>query len=310
VYTDGTIRYAMLATTGEPLNFSEALGGDDNRKQTMDSEINALAKNKIWHLVPLQKGNNIIDCKWVYKIKRKADDSLDRYKARLVAKGIKQQYGIDYEETFSPVVKSPTIRIILSLDVSRGWCIRQLGVQNTFLHGYLEEVFMRQPPGYEDMTLPHYICKLDKALYGLKQAPRAWYARLSTKLLQLGFKISKSDSSLFYLQNDEVTMFILVYVDDIIVTSSKSYAVTILLKKLGDEFALNDLGDLHYFLGIEVKKVNDGIVLSQDKYANDLLKKAGMRMCKPASTPLTTREKLASHLSIPLGKMMLLNIEV
>jgi hypothetical protein len=110
--------------------------------------------------------------KWVYKIKRKVDDCLDRYKAWLVAKGFKQQYGIDYEETFSPVIKSPTIRIILSLAVSRGWSIRQLDVQNAFLHGLLEEVFMHQPKGYEDKDRPHYICKLDKALYGLKQAPR------------------------------------------------------------------------------------------------------------------------------------------
>jgi hypothetical protein len=170
-------------------------------------------------------------------------------------------------------------------------------------HGYLgEDVYMRQPPGYEDKNLPNYICKLDKALYGLKQVTRAWYARLSTKLLQLGFKISKADNSLFYFQNNEVTMFILVYVDDIIVTSSKPHAVTTLLKKLCDDFALKDLGDLHYFLGIEVKKANDGIILSQDKYANDLLQSACMIMCKPTSTPLTKEGKLALHLGTPLGQ--------
>jgi hypothetical protein len=131
----------------------------------------------------------------MYKIRRKVDDSLDCYKERLVAKEFKQQYEIDYEETFSPVVKSATIRIILSLAVSKGWLIRQLDVQNAFLE---EDVYMRQPPGYEDKVVPHYICRLDKALYGLKQAPRAWYARLSVKLLQLGFKISKADNSLIY----------------------------------------------------------------------------------------------------------------
>jgi hypothetical protein len=136
----------------------------------------------------------------------------------------------------------------------------------------------------------------------LKQAPRAWYAQLSTKLLQLSFKISKADNSLFYLQNDEITMLILVYVDDIIATSSKPHEVAALLKNLDDDFALKDLGDMHYFLGIEVKKVNDDIVLSQDKYANDLLKRAGMSLCKPVITPLATGEKLASHLGTPLGK--------
>jgi hypothetical protein len=235
----------------------------------------------------------------MYKIRRKVDDSLDCYKARLVAKEFKQQYEIDYEETFSPVVKSATIRIILSLAVSKGWLIRQLDVQNAFLE---EDVYMRQPPGYEDKVVPHYICRLDKALYGLKQAPRAWYARLSVKLLQLGFKISKADNSLIYFQNDGMIMFILVYVDDIIVTSSKPQAVAGLLKKLGDEFALKDLGNLHYFLGIEVTKVCDGIILSQDKYANDLLRRAEMIMCKPASTPLAAGEKLSAQVGTPLGQ--------
>jgi hypothetical protein len=114
----------------------------------MDDEYSALMRNKTWHLVPEQRGKNIIDCKWVYRIKRKADGSIDRYKARLVAKGFKQRYGIDYEDTFSPVVKAATIRLVLAIAVSNGWNLRQLDVQNAFLHGVLEEeVYMRQPPG-------------------------------------------------------------------------------------------------------------------------------------------------------------------
>jgi hypothetical protein len=136
----------------------------------MDLEYFALMNNKTWHLVPYEKGENIIDCKWVYKIKRKADDSIDRYKARLVAKGFKQRYGIDYEDTFSPVVKTATIHLVLYIFVSRGWSLRQLDVQNVFLHSVLkEEIYMRQPPGYEHKNLPHHICKLDKALHRLKQ---------------------------------------------------------------------------------------------------------------------------------------------
>lgn len=135
----------------------------------MDAEYMALMKNKTWRLVPPQKGRNIIDCKWVYKIKRKANGTLDMYKAHLVAKGFKQRYGIDYEDRFSPVVKAVTIRMVLSIAVSRGWSLRQLDVQNAFLHGVLEEkVYMRQPPGYEKSSLPDYVCKLDRALYGLK----------------------------------------------------------------------------------------------------------------------------------------------
>jgi hypothetical protein len=181
VYTDGTIRYGFFTSSGEPQNINEALG-DKNWENAMDLEYSALMKNKTWHLVPPRKGTNIIDCKWVYKIKRKADGSLDRYKACLVAKGFKQRY----EDTFSPVVKASTIRLILSVAVSRGWSLRQLDVQNAILHGLLEEeVYMKQPPGYEDKSVPGYVCRLDKALYGLKQAPRAWYSRLSMKLQDL-----------------------------------------------------------------------------------------------------------------------------
>jgi histone deacetylase 1/2 len=232
VYSDGTVRYANLSFTGEPTSLDEAFN-DPNWKRAMQEEIEALHKNGTWHLVPPTKGANIIDCKWVYKIKRKAYGSIERYKGRLVAKGYKQRYGIDYEDTFSPVVKIATIRLVLSIAVSKGWCLRQLDVQNVFLHGVLEEeVYMRQPPDFEDANKPHHVCKLDKALYGLKQAPRAWYARLSTKLCGLGFKASKSDTSLFIYSKHGVTIFMLIYVDDIIVTSSSQEAVTALLKDL------------------------------------------------------------------------------
>lgn len=304
IYTDGTIRYdkqSYFTLTGEPQNLEEAFTHKD-WKNAMDLEYMALMKNNTWRLIPPKKGRNIIDCKWVYKVKRKSDGSLDRYKARLVAKGFKQRYGMDYEDTFSPVVKSATIRIILSLAISRGWSLRQLDVQNAFLHGVLEEeVYMRQPPGYEDKDKPGFVCKLDKSLYGLKQAPRAWYARLSTKLCNLGFMASKADTSLFFYNKGSTVIFILIYVDDIIVASSTQEATAALLKDLNQEFALKDLGELHYFLGIEVNKVKDGILLTQEKYATDLLKRIGMTNCKPVSTPLSTSEKLSAHEGSPLG---------
>ena len=294
-FFDGIIRYGMFSSTGEPDSLQEALE-DPTWKKAMQDEYDALLRNGTWRLVPQKQGTNIIDCKWVYKIKKKADGSIDRYKARLVAKGFKQRYGIDYEDTFSPVVKIATIRLVLSIAVSRGWCLRQLDVQNAFLHGVLEEeVYMRQPPGFENTKSPSFVCKLDKAIYGLKQAPRAWYSRLSSKLIDLGFKASKSDASLFIYTKGHVTIFMLIYVDDIIVTSSSPEAITTLLRDLKKEFALKDLGDLHYFLGIGVTKCNDGIILSQEKYAQDILARVGMTKCKPSSTPLSSSEKLSCY---------------
>jgi hypothetical protein len=150
IYTDGTVRYSLFSTTGEPQHYSEAMQ-DERWKKAMDIEFGALLRNDTWRLVPPRVGTNIIDCKWCIRLSKKSDGSIDRYKARLVAKGFKQRYGIDYEDTFSPVVKAATIRIVLSIAVSRGWSLRQLDVQNAFLHGVLkEEVYMRQPSGYED----------------------------------------------------------------------------------------------------------------------------------------------------------------
>jgi histone deacetylase 1/2 len=287
------IRYANFCETGEPENITEAFGHVDWKK-AMHDEYSALMRNETWHLVPAKEGKNIIDCKWVYKVKRKSDGTIDRYKARLVAKGFKQRYRIDYEDTFSPVVKIATIRLVLSIAVSQGWTLRQLDVQNAFLHGVLEEdVYMRQPPGFEDARFPRHVCKLDKALYGLKQSPRAWYSRLSSRLQELGFLPSRADTSLFIYNHDGVITYMLVYVDDIVVTSSSSQAVNQLVHDLRIEFALKDLGDLHYFLGIEVRRSREEIILSQTKYTSDILMKARMLGCKVATTPMSSTEKLS-----------------
>jgi hypothetical protein len=142
-YTDGTIRYGMFSAAGEPSSLSEALG-DSKWHQAMKEEYNALLENQTWRLFRPSSSKNLIDYKWVYRVKKRADGTIDRYKARLVSKGFNQRYDIDYEDTFSPVVKSATIRIVLSIVVCRGWHLRQLDVKNAFLHGVLEvEVYMR-----------------------------------------------------------------------------------------------------------------------------------------------------------------------
>jgi histone deacetylase 1/2 len=229
-HTDGTVAWTATRAADptmihtEPPDFRLALSSPHWRT-TMEDEYSALQKNQTWRLVPPRRGVNIIDCKWVFKIKRKPDGSIDRYKARLVAKGFKQRYGLDYEDTFSPVVKPTTIRLLLSMALTHGWHIRQLDIQNAFLHGVLEEeVFMRQPPCFEDPSYSGYLCRLDKALYGLKQAPRAWHARLSSVLSTLCFTPSTADTSLFILWRPNITVYLLVYVDDIILVSSTSLA--------------------------------------------------------------------------------------
>jgi histone deacetylase 1/2 len=162
---------------------------------------------------------------------------------------------------------------------------------------------MRQPSGYESKDTPHYVCKLDKALYGLKQAPRAWYSRLSRHLQELAFLPSRGDTSLFYFNKGNLTIFILVYVDDIIVASSSQTVTNALLKHLERDFAIKDLGDLYYFLGIEVKKVGSDLLLSQERYAHDILQRVNMADCKPVSTRLCPSEKLSMHDGQMLGPL-------
>lgn len=187
----------------------------------MEAEYNALIKNDTWALVPYKPDMNLVQNKWIFKIKLKVDGSLDRFKARLVAKGFQQHAGIDYMDTFSPVVKASTIRVIFTLAISYNWSIQHVDVNNAFLNDTLQEqVFMEQPRGFESSEFPNHVCLLKKALYGLKQAPRAWYDQLRTVLLSWGFKNSQADSSLFYHHQDSQPLFILVYVDDIVITWS------------------------------------------------------------------------------------------
>lgn len=228
--------------------------------------------NGTWTLVRRPPGVNLIRNKWVYKIKQKQDGSIDRYKAQLVAKGFDQRDGIDYSETFSPMIKPATVRAILALAIHYDWCIRQLDVSNTFLHGNLQEdVYMEQSRGFIDSDHLEYVCKLRKSLYGLKQAPRAWYDRLSQALLALGFQHSQVDFSLFLFDRDGVQLYFLLYVDDIVLTGTSRTAIFGLIRQLLKSFAMKDLGDLNYFLGIQVQRSSQGIHLRQSKYILDIL---------------------------------------
>ncbi|KAI3815032.1 hypothetical protein L1987_14684 [Smallanthus sonchifolius] len=225
--------------------------------------------------------------------KFRSDGSLERYKARLVCDGRSQQVGIDCGETFSPVVKPATIRTVLSIALSQSWAMHQLDVTNAFLHGNLNEtVYMHQPMGFRDNRFPDHVCLLKKSLYGLKQAPRAWYQRFTEFVLKLGFNQSRSDNSLFTYHHGSDTAYLLLYVDDILLTTSSEKLRLNLMDHLSSEFAMKDLGPLSYFLGISVKRTGNTMFLSQQNYAQDIINRAGMTSCKPVVTPVDTKGKL------------------
>jgi hypothetical protein len=211
----------------------------------------------------------------------------------LVAKGFHQQ-GVNYFETYSPIVKPITVHTVLSLVVSAGWCIKQVDVSNAFLHGHLQEtVYMSQPPSFVNAMHPNAVCLLKKALYGLKQAPRAWLHRLSSCLLELGFQGSKSDSSLFIFKSASVTILALVYVDDLILTGSSLDAIDELIHNLSRDFPMKDLGELNFFLGISVARVHEGLHLSQSRYIYDLLARTKMSNVKPITSPMAATTSLS-----------------
>jgi Reverse transcriptase (RNA-dependent DNA polymerase) len=291
---------AHLTTTNtDPVTFLQA-NKSSHWREAMALELNALATNNTWTLVPPPTDQKVIRCKWFYKTKQKADGTIDRYKARLVAKGFNQEAGVDYEETYSPVVRATTIRVILALAVSSRWPIKQLDVSNAFLNGDLsEKVYMAQPPGLQDSTHPDFICLLNKSLYGLKQAPRAWFAKLSSTLLDLGFHASCYDPSLFLSHHQGHILLLLVYVDDIVVTGGDRHQIARCITDLHHRFSIRDLGDIHYFLGIEAQVNTSGLYLTQTKYISDLLSRSNMMHCKPCLSPMASGTVLSSIDSPP-----------
>lgn len=292
-------KFSLTATLpnrspSEPTNVTQALK-DKKWRFAMSDEFDAQQRNHTWDLVP-HESQLLVGCKWVFKLKYLPNGAIDKYKARLVAKGFNQQYGVDYAETFSPVIKSTTIRLVLDVAVKKDWEIKQLDVNNAFLQGTLtEEVYMAQPPGFIDKDRPTHVCRLRKAIYGLKQAPRAWYMELKQHLFNIGFVNSLSDASLFIYCHGTTFVYVLVYVDDIIVTGSDKSSIDAVLTSLAERFSIKDPTDLHYFLGIEATRTKQGLHLMQRKYIKDLLAKHNMADAKPVLTPLPTSPKLTLH---------------
>ncbi|KAF5776249.1 putative RNA-directed DNA polymerase [Helianthus annuus] len=280
-----------ITTHNEPKSFHEAMQ-DENWKLAMKKEIQALEENKTWTLEPLPEGKRAIDSKWVYKLKYKPNGEIERHKARLVAKGYTQMEGVDFHDTFAPVAKLVTVRTLLAVAVKKEWLIHQLDVNNAFLHGDLdEEVYMKIPQGFAKRGETR-VCRLRKSLYGLKQASRNWYHKFTSSLVDIGYKQSHADHSLFTFKDGVNFVAILIYVDDVVITGNDATKIQETKQYLDNKFSIKNLGPLKYFLGIEVARTVDGLVLSQRKYTLDLLEDTGMLGCRPSPFPMEQGLKL------------------
>lgn len=282
---------ASVLSAVEPTSYTQAKM-DPLWVEAMDKELSALEANDTWVLTSLPACHKAISSIWVYKIKHKPNGSIDRYKARLVIRGFSQQLGIDYKHTFSPVAKQATVRLVIALAASYKWHLKQLDVNNAFLHGFLdEEIYMLPPLGYTKASLGQ-VCKLTKSLYGLKQASRQWNIELTKFLLSLGFLQSPNDHSLFIYKTDSVYTVAIIYVDDILLTGPHLDHITYVKDSLHDKFSIKDLGDATYFLGMELQRTSTGIHINQRKYSLNLLKDFDVSNIKVTHSPLPQGLKL------------------
>lgn len=280
---------ASLTATSDPVSFKQAVQ-DVNWVNAMNVELDALEANDTWDVIPLPPNKKAIGCKWLYKTKFKSDGTVDRFKSRLVILGCRQVYGVDYEHTFAPVAKMTTVRALLAVAALKKWHVMQMDVTNAFLHGDLyETVYMKMPLGYTGIgsrislnqgeILPsnsNLVCKLKKSLYGLRQAPRNWFSKLSQTLKDHAFVQSLSDYSLFTHTTATSITLVLVYVDDLLLAGDTMSQIDRLKLMLSTKFNMKDLGNVHYFLGLEISRSPAGFFISQRKYASDLIAEYGV----------------------------------
>lgn len=292
-----------------PVSYQEATTGPDKRKweTAMEIEMASLRENHVWDLVKLPAGKKTVGSKWVYKVKTGADGSVQRYKARLVAQGFTQQYGTDFDETFCPVVRQESLRLLMALSVKYGLSLHQVDVTTAFLNGTLDdEVYMQQPKGFECQGKEELVCKLNKSIYGLKQSPRCWNSTLDTYLKEIQFTQTTSDPCIYYQKTGQDMMFIGVYVDDIILAARNEKQLKRIKEKLSNKFNIKDLGELKYFLGMKVEqsKGSGSVWIGQPAYTKNLLKRLGMQDSKPIHTPVevNTKLQLATNQAEPVNQ--------
>lgn len=283
------LNFAFIA---EPVTIKEAMSSSNSAewKDAMSDEMNSLMENQTWTLVNLPNGKKPLKTKWVFNIKEDTSGKMIRYKARLVAKGCSQQYGIDYEETFSPVVRYSTIRILIAMAVKKGLKIDQMDAITAFLQGELsDEIYIEQPDGFKDGSKK--VCRLKKAMYGLKQAGRAWNLKLEAALKSFGLIKSKLDPCVYY--NTDTTLIVAIYVDDILIFWKNESVLNEIKTSLSNSFKMKDMGKAQGCIGIRITQTNDGVELDQSKYINEILARFNMNDAKPISTPSDPGQKLS-----------------
>ncbi|KAJ9542154.1 hypothetical protein OSB04_028660 [Centaurea solstitialis] len=289
--------YKSFLSVIEPKNVSHALE-DSDWLLAIQEELLQFKRNNVYRLVLRPQDKSIIQTKWIFRNKKDESGVIVRNKERLVAKGYSQQEGIDYDETFAPVARIEAIRIFLAYAAHKNIKVFQMDVKSAFLNGVLhEEVYIEQPEGFVDPDFPDHVCILDKALYGLKQAPRAWYETLTNHLLSKGFKQGTIDTTLFLKKEGDDLLLVQIYVDDIIFGSTNPKLCTKFSKIMETEFEMSMMGELNFFLGIQVKQNPDGIIINQSKYIKDMLKKFKMSDCSPIKTPMPTGNLLGPDLA-------------
>ncbi|KAJ9542139.1 LOW QUALITY PROTEIN: hypothetical protein OSB04_028645 [Centaurea solstitialis] len=276
--------YVNFISENEPKEIDDALR-DPAWVSAMQEEIAEFIRNNL--LVPRPRKRTIIGSKWIFRNKLDEIGTIIRNKARLVAQGYRQEEGIDYDETFAPVARLEAIRLFLAFAAHMNFKVFQMDIKNAFLNGKLnEEVYVAQPPGFVDPKFPDHVYKLNKALYGLKQAPRAWYDTLSTFLLSKGFVRGKIDSTLFLKKYPKHILLVQIYVDDIIFGSTNPKLCEKFELLMKSEYKMSMMGELKFFLGLQIKQSEKGIFINQGKYVHEMLKKFDLTSCTPMKTPM------------------------
>nr|GEY42352.1 putative ribonuclease H-like domain-containing protein [Tanacetum cinerariifolium] len=277
--------FACFLSQLEPSSVAKALE-DPDWVAAMQEEMQQFYNQQVWKLVPLPDGKIAIETKWILKNKRDARGIVVHNKARLVVQGHRQEEGIDYDEVFAPVARIEAFRLFLAFASYMGFMVYEMDVKSAFLYGEIkEEVYVTQPKGFEDPHNPKHVYRVVKALYGLHQAPRAWYARLSTFLLKHHYKRGTIDKTLFLKKDFRHIILVQVYVDDIIFGSTNKAWCDEFEVLMKGEFEMSAMGELTFFLGLQVKQLSDGIFISQDKYVKDMLKKFDMEIVRTVTTP-------------------------